>query len=216
MKKPKISLDKDKIQAFFLNHVEKLLLVIVVGLMFMLVWRGFALPHLDDKKSPQGLVGESDRAKQYVNDQDRWINEVRHEREVLVAVNVAKEVEKSQIKTDPLAYMFLNSLHRPDFPKLSPRKDPELFPPERLVVRPVIGPLASLLKPTEAPAMSTRFIRRVPMRTIRSSGWHRESPGRQEKGDRSGSEYGTGGEGGMTGRTKVAAAPSGMRREDGG
>ena len=36
MKKPKISLDKDKLQQFFLLHIEKMLLIIVVGLMLLL------------------------------------------------------------------------------------------------------------------------------------------------------------------------------------
>jgi hypothetical protein len=146
MKKPKISLDKDKLQAFFLNHVEKIILAVVVGLMLLLIWRGFSLPHLDDKMSPQGLVSESETTRQYVEDPERW-NEVKLDR--LVPIEVERKVQEVLKKTDPLAYLLPSPLNRPDFPKLSPRQDPELFPPINLVVRPVFGPLASYLKPTE-------------------------------------------------------------------
>ena len=40
MKKPKMKLDAAKIQAFFLNHIEKILLVGVVGLMLLLLFAG--------------------------------------------------------------------------------------------------------------------------------------------------------------------------------
>ena len=36
MKKPKISLDSEKIQAFFLNHIEKYLFVLLLTVMLVL------------------------------------------------------------------------------------------------------------------------------------------------------------------------------------
>src|SRR5687768_15882779 len=110
MKKPKISLDKDKLQAFVLNHVEKMLLVVIVGLMFLLVWRGFSLPHLDDKMTPQGLVGEAETTRQYVEDAERW-NEVKVER--VFPIEVERKVLEVLKKTDPLAYLLPNTLNRP-------------------------------------------------------------------------------------------------------
>ncbi len=147
MKKPKISLDKDKIQAFFLHHIEKILLVVVVGLMLLLIWRGFSLPHLDNSFSPQGLVSKSNDAKTMIDDPERWIREVKNIREI--PIDVAKGVEVVLKKSDPLAYMLVNSWSRPDFPKLSPREDPELFAPVNLIARAVVGPLASYPGPKE-------------------------------------------------------------------
>lgn len=149
MKKPKISLDKEKLQQFFLMHIEKILLGIVVCLMLLLIWRGFSLPHLTNDMTPQALVGKSDSAKQYIDTPDRWINEVKAKRDV--PLDVAKRVGDVQKPSDPLAYMLVNSWMRPDFPKLSPREDPELFAPINLVVRPVVGALASfpVLRPGE-------------------------------------------------------------------
>ena len=42
----------------------------------------------------------------------------------------------------PLAYMLINTWSRTDFPKNSPRQDPELFAPLNLIVRPVVGAIA--------------------------------------------------------------------------
>src|SRR6478609_4221340 len=143
MKKPKISLDKDKLQQFFLQHIEKILLVIVVGLMFLLIYRGFSLPHIDNTLSPQGLISQTSTAKQYIDAPDRWQEVVKTRP---VDFDVVAGVQKVQKKSDPLAYMLVNTWSRPDFPKLSPRQDPELFPPQHLIVRPVMGVLASFPK----------------------------------------------------------------------
>src|SRR5690349_8423050 len=134
MKKPKISLDQEKLQAFFLNHIEKILLVIVLLLMVMLVLGGLRLEHLGSRFTPQALVTESDDTKRTI-DQERW-TEISVKR--MPDFNVVKGVTEVQKKTEPIAYALPNSLARPDFPKLSPRQDPVLFAPEHLVVRPVI------------------------------------------------------------------------------
>jgi hypothetical protein len=140
MKKPKISLDKDKLQQLVLLHIEKILLVIVVGLMLLLVYRGFSLPHLETTLSPQALVQKTQGAKQYIDDPNRW-NEVSVTRPV--DFDVVKKVGEVQKPSDPMAYMLVTTWSRPDFPKLSPREDPTLFAPEKLIVRAVVGPLAS-------------------------------------------------------------------------
>src|SRR5262245_3421824 len=141
MKKPKISLDKDKLQQFFLLHIEKILLGVIICLMLLVVWRGYSLPAFKDL-SPQQLVDKSNQAKQYIDNPDRW-NEVAEKRTILAPMDVVARVQKVQMPSDPLAYMLINTWSRPDFPKLSPREDPELFAPINLVVRPVFGAIAS-------------------------------------------------------------------------
>ncbi len=141
MKKPKISLDKDKLQQFFLLHIEKILLGIIIVLMLMVVWRGYSLPAFKDL-TPQALIDKSAQAKQYVDDPGRW-EIVRGVREAKAPLDVVQGVLKVQKPSDPMAYMLVNTWSRPDFPKLSPREDPELFAPINLVVRPVMGAIAS-------------------------------------------------------------------------
>src|SRR5438477_3696296 len=141
MKKPKISLDKEKLQQFFLLHIEKILLGIIVGLMLLVVWRGYSLKSFKEL-TPQALVDKSNQAKQYIDDPGRW-PQIEPVRATKAPLNVVEGVLKVQKPSDPLAYMLVNTWSRPDFPKLSPREDPELFAPLNLVVRPVMGAIAS-------------------------------------------------------------------------
>jgi hypothetical protein len=145
MKKPKVSLDSAKIQAFFLNHVEKILLGVFVLLMLLLVWQGMGLQGLEAGKTPQGLISEASNVKQFIDDPARW-EEVGKERSKLVTENVEDQVKKIQLPTKPEDYFLPFALNKPNFPKLSPRKDPQLFAPTFLVVHPVVGPLAGMVK----------------------------------------------------------------------
>lgn len=143
MKKPKINLDAAKIQQFFFYHIEKMLLVVVVGVMGFLIWKGFSLKGLDDQMSPQALKQESETARAYIENPNRW-NEVKGVREP--ELNVESLVKAAQLKTDPLAYSLPVSINRPNFPKHNLRTDPKLFPPEHLIAVAEFGPLAVLAK----------------------------------------------------------------------
>jgi hypothetical protein len=143
MKKPKISLDSEKIQAFFLNHIEKILLGIVVLLMVMIVVGGLRLPHLSKDMTPEGLVSKSNSTRTYIDEPMRWNEVISKQAARVVDFNLEDKVREVQKPTEPLAYALPNSLSRPDFPKLSPREDPQLYPPEHLLVKAVVGPLAS-------------------------------------------------------------------------
>src|SRR5262245_24681467 len=125
MKKPKISLDKDKLQQFFLLHIEKILLVIIVGLMVLLVIKGTSLQGLSKDMTPQALISKSDSAKQYI-DTPRWKEVVGPVRTAAAPLTIVDGVKKVQQPSDAFAYMLAQTWSRPDFPKLSPREDPAL------------------------------------------------------------------------------------------
>src|SRR3954466_10814983 len=112
MKKPKISLDKDKLQQFFLLHIEKILLVVVIGLMLLLVYRGFSLPHLAPDLSPQALVQKTQGAKQYIDDPGRWTEVSTTDPTRQPDFNIVKDVEKVQKHSDPMAYMLSTTWSR--------------------------------------------------------------------------------------------------------
>jgi hypothetical protein len=141
MKKPKIKLDSAAMQAFLLNHVEKILLGVVLLLMLLLVYQGLSLKGLEGNQTPQGLVEQSTRARQHIDNPNRW-EEIKETK--LVAKNTAQNASISRTATRPEHYPLLNALKGPDFIKLSPRTDPQLFPPMNLVVHPVVGPLAGM------------------------------------------------------------------------
>jgi hypothetical protein len=141
MKKPKIKLDSAAIQSFFVHHVEKIVLVVVLGVMAWLVYAGYSLPGLETGKTPAGLKQVSTSTKSFIDDPNRWTNDVLPERQV--EGNLVAQVGNSLEDTDPGKYFLPNPLSLSDFPKLSPRLDPTLYPPMHIEVERVIGPLAS-------------------------------------------------------------------------
>src|SRR5947209_2148252 len=112
MKKPKISLDADKLKLLALNHIEKVILGIVVLLMLMLVYRGMTLEKLKGGITPQKLVETSNQRKAEMDDPQRW-TQVAPER--TPAYNIVKQVKEIALaKTDALAYSLSTSWMRPD------------------------------------------------------------------------------------------------------
>src|SRR5262245_311171 len=146
MKKPKMKLDAAKIQAFFLNHIEKILLVGVVGLMLLLIWQGLNLGGVPTNQKPGTLVTNAASMRTYIDASDRWEKEVGPVRTAAVSMNIGDLVGFSQLPTMSQQYFLPNPIKRSDFPKLSPRTDPKIFSPLHLVVHPVIGPLAAVWK----------------------------------------------------------------------
>ena len=148
MKMPRMKFDTEKLQLFLFHHVEKLVLGLVVCVMAFLIWQGFRLEGLDKSKTPQGLSQKSEEMLAFIDTPTRW-NEVGRDRIAQVPMTVAQMVDIAQKRTDALAYSLPVSINRPSFPKHNPRTDPELLPPEHVIVVPFIGPLAVLAKQTD-------------------------------------------------------------------
>lgn len=140
MKKPKISLDSAKFQALFIQHVEKVLLGIVIGLAIFLVYQGFSLPGLEDSSSPKGLLDKTQEVRSFIDAPDRWDKDVMKTRQFVL--DIGSKVIEYRSPTDPAAYYLASAWSKPSFPKLSPRRDPEMYPPQDLKVVGIIGPLA--------------------------------------------------------------------------
>jgi hypothetical protein len=139
MKKPKLKLDSATIQTFLVRHVEKIVLVLVVGVMVWLVYQGYALPGLESGKTPDGLRQASQSATQYIDDPNRWMA-VRDER--LPTGDLVAKVREAQQRTDAGKYLLAQPWNAPNFPKLTPRQDPAILPPLNVIVVPIEGPLA--------------------------------------------------------------------------
>src|SRR6185436_20088905 len=95
------------------------------------------------------LVDKTRGAKAFIDDPNRWTEVSASDVTRRPDFTIVQQVGVVQRPSDPMAYMLITTWSRPDFPKLSPREDPELFPPEKLIVRPVLGALASYPKPGE-------------------------------------------------------------------
>ena len=127
MKKPKVKLDSAAIQTFFVHHVEKIVLVVVLAVTAWLVYSGSTLKGLEEGKTPAGLKQVSNSTRQFIDATDRWEKDLAPERQV--EGDLVKAVGDSRLATDARNYFLPHPLSLPDFPKLSPRKDPVLFPP---------------------------------------------------------------------------------------
>jgi hypothetical protein len=140
MKKPKFKLDGPSIKKFCVLHCEKIVLVLVLGVMAWLVYSGYALPGLDSNKTPKALSNNSNQTKTFIDAADRWTL-VKDER--LVPLDLEDRVDRGQTPSDPRGYVFPFPWKPENFPKLSPRTDPALLAPVKLRVMPIRGPLFS-------------------------------------------------------------------------
>ncbi|ADB18273.1 hypothetical protein Psta_3612 [Pirellula staleyi DSM 6068] len=139
MKKPKISLDMSKIQGLLVQHVEKIVLLVVVLVACWFVYQGYSIEGLAQNKTPSSLKESAQRATSHINRPTVW-DEIVKTRSV--PMDVPEKVTQGHKPADALAYRLPNAWNRSDFPKLSRRVDPKLFPPINLKVVPMVGPLA--------------------------------------------------------------------------
>ncbi len=229
MKKPKVKLDAAAIQSFFVHHVEKIVLVVVLGVMAWLVYAGYSLPGLESGKTPSGLKQVSNQTRTFIDDAQRWERDVAMERQV--DSNIVDLVGVTLLDTEPAKYFLPQPLSPPNFPKLSPRLDPTLYPPIHIEVEPIVGPLASYPRsmdeldplyqePTEDSATAKKPVRRPPPRRTAGSGMEdpyasggipgtdgRSGSGRSRRGSGRG---GRGGSGGSSGYGPPAGGGSDM------
>jgi|GEM_PF-1251691 hypothetical protein len=147
MKKPKFKLDGAAIQKFLVLHCEKLVLVAVLGVMAWLVYMGYSLPGLDADKTPAALAKKSDQTRTFIDEPTRWTAVVSVDRQT--PMDLESRAEESQHDNDPSKYLVPVPWRPEMFPKLSPRTDPVLLPPQHLIVHPVVGPIFSNLQSEE-------------------------------------------------------------------
>ncbi|MCI0360768.1 MAG: hypothetical protein L0211_20005 [Planctomycetaceae bacterium] len=143
MKKPKFKFDGATIQKFLVLHCEKLILAAVLGVMAWLVYMGYSLPGLDADKTPSALAEKSEKTRKFIDDPGRW-TVVSDDRKT--EMDLEERAGRTQVPNDPGPYL-ANRPWRPEiFPKLSPRTDPVILPPQHLIVIPVMGPIFSNLQ----------------------------------------------------------------------
>lgn len=146
MKAPKISLDSAKLQQLMLQHVEKIVLAVVLLVVAYFVYSGAILPGLDPSKTPDQLQAEANNVKIEINKDDHW-----------------KKIEKTRVKTYPVQdlvkvghlpnlsrpYDPSRPLKTPDYAKAMLRTDPRILAPKNAIAIVLHGPLAMLPAPGE-------------------------------------------------------------------
>lgn len=137
--KLKLKFDKKSIQEFFVLHVEKIVLGVVVGLLVLLVFMGYQLDTLNE--SPDLLQKKVGDATVQVNNPSNW-DGMKAAPERQVVLNVPDLVNKTQQPIKPTDYALRTGWKRPDFEKLHARTDPKIYAPLKLTVTALSGPLA--------------------------------------------------------------------------
>ena len=61
-------MDADKIKDFFIYHVEKMILVVVVGVAGFMIYLGLQKSDIRNEKQPQALATEANTVRQSVDD----------------------------------------------------------------------------------------------------------------------------------------------------
>jgi len=145
MKMPKLKFDKATLQEFFLLHVEKIVLGVVVILLILFVYWGTQLDRMkDDLKSPKQLQELADRVRKSIEDQGNWPR-IAPERKVDYDTKVIVETSVTQ---DIFPGMYPGGRFDPGvFPRHRARTDPKAFPPKNLTAIAIVGPLAKKRDP---------------------------------------------------------------------
>ncbi|MDX1945258.1 MAG: hypothetical protein SFU86_07615, partial [Pirellulaceae bacterium] len=204
MKAPKVSLDGAKIQALLFQHVEKIVLVVVVALVGWFVYQGYILEGLPPDRTPPLLVDTANNVTTFINSPTRW-NDVKEEPERFAPMDVVPRVDKAQLPNLPEKYATVNRLSLPDFAKRQFRTDPKIFPPIHLKVVPISGPLAVYTEGTEVDPLDQTKIEAPPAATLKTK-VPKTTRKPRTKAPRGG-EGAMGGEGGPLGRGPIQPNP---------
>jgi hypothetical protein len=122
---------------FFVRNVEKMVLGVVLLLFGVLVYTGYSLESLPSERTPDKLKKDAETAKTRVSDPKNWegISST-----IVVPTGFQKRLTLQEINS--VAYELDKPFEPKNTPSGQPRKDPTLFPPEKVEAVAVTGPVA--------------------------------------------------------------------------
>lgn len=144
MKAPKISLDSAKLQQLLLQHVEKIVIGVVLLVVAYFVYAGATLPALDPNKTPDQLAQNATNVLNEINNPDHW---KKIEPERIKNHPVQELVKQGQVANLSRPYDPSRPLKTPDYAKAMLRTDPRILPPKNAKAVVLHGPLAMIPKP---------------------------------------------------------------------
>lgn len=128
-------MDTAKIKTFFVNHFEKMILAGVVCASGYLAVTGFGLSHITDEHDPNSLTDRARQVKTEI-DADRT-DAIVNDREPTLDV-VGRTVALGT-PVDASPYKLSKPLQRKDSRSIVRRKDPQLKPPQELIMTTFVG-----------------------------------------------------------------------------
>lgn len=118
-------MDADRIKEFFLNHLEKIILVVFVGLSGYCVYAGIQKPSVLDSHQPDKLIDDAKQVKQSVDDDHT--DAVIEER--ISEFDIVAQTKKIDSPVDPTLYPVVHLWEDIDATTVVRRSDPQLLPP---------------------------------------------------------------------------------------
>lgn len=137
----KMKFDFAKFNALLLKHVEKIVLGVVVLVAAYIVYMGWSLPGFDGQ-APDSLLKLGETSTSYIRNPKAW--EEMEKQRYVDPKELDEQLKKAVSPNIDSAYRLPMPWKKPDFPRLAPRVDPQLFAPIHLKVVPMQGPLAYL------------------------------------------------------------------------
>ena len=179
----KVSLDAGKIKSLFLLHIEKMVLAIIVLLLLAFVYMGYSIEGIQE--TPVDLEESVKIATTKMNE-NSWPNLAEENRP---PSGHAEIVKLSDVPTPDLPYKSDKPLKPVGRNLGEKRKDPQLFPPAKLEVYAVSGPVAfrmkkedkdplAELKPAE---LKKKEAKQEPKKSRRRGGYGGETSGGYEE-----------------------------------
>lgn len=131
-------MDADKIKEFFIQHFEKMILVLVIAVSGYMMYSGWQLPNFLEKQQPTQL---STLATQVKSDIDKNHNEaILPERQP--TFDIVKETIRVDTPVDPSDYSLPQTWSGKSPNSIVRRQDPKLLAPVSLIVKPVVTSFA--------------------------------------------------------------------------
>ncbi len=131
-------MDADKIKQFFVLHVEKMILAVVVVVALLLVYQGLQLEDFRTKVEPEKLESDATQVRRQI-DEDHT-DAIIPEREP--TFDIVKRTNAAQRRVDYVGYKLPNTWKVESIDSTIRRDDPNLLPPRELVVRSFSGTIA--------------------------------------------------------------------------
>tara|TARA_R110002049_G_scaffold72490_2_gene187056 strand:- start:41123 stop:43114 length:1992 start_codon:yes stop_codon:yes gene_type:complete len=131
-------MDIDKIKNFFIFHVEKMIVAVVVAASGFLVYQGLNQPNILDKIQPDKLTTDANRVRADLDENHN--DAIIPER--IPDFSIVERTDKTLEKVNPNLYALRNTWDVVESSGLTRREDPVLFRPKEIRVQGVITTLA--------------------------------------------------------------------------
>ncbi len=132
-------MDAEKIQEFFLHHIEKMILVLVVGASGFLVYQGLQEENILETEQPDRLIEDAKRVRAEVDEDHNEAILADPDRHSDFDINYEIGRRRSPVEPGPYAVV---TWEPKDAISNIRRQDPVLVPPTALQVHGVLAPMA--------------------------------------------------------------------------